>query len=74
MTRDDLSKTEAIKLVQETMDFIANFEGEIPGAQESRECGNYLDHDLEKAKQYARSYREVIKEWSEEQLVYPQAD
>ena len=29
---------------------------------------------LEKAKQYARSYREVIKEWSEEQLVYPQAD
>ena len=74
LTRDDMSKTEAIKLVQETMDFIANFEGEIPGAQESRECGNYLDHDLEKAKQYARSYREVIKEWSEEQLVYPQAD
>ena len=74
LTRDDMSKTEAIKLVQETMDFIANFEGEIPGAQESRECGNYLDHDLEKEKQYARSYREVIKEWSEEQLVYPQAD
>ena len=24
LTRDDMSKTEAIKLVQETMDFIAN--------------------------------------------------
>lgn len=72
LTRDSISKKEAIQLVQDTMEFIVNFEGDIPGAQESKECGNYLDHDLDKAKNYAKEYGKVIQNWTEEQLVYPQ--
>ncbi len=72
LVRDHMSKKEAITLVQDTMKFISEFEGEIPGAQESKECGNYLDHDLSKAKAYAKDYLEVIKDWTEEQLAYPQ--
>ena len=72
LTRDSLSKKQAIQLVKDTMTFIADYEGEIPGAQESKECGNYLDHDLKKAKIYAKDYAQVIKDWEEEKLVYPQ--
>lgn len=71
LVRDHVSHKEAIALIQDTMQFIANFEGLIPGAQESKECGNYLDHDLETAKRYGKDYYEVIKDWTQEQLVYP---
>lgn len=71
LVRDHVSHQEAIALIQDTMKFIANFEGLIPGAQESKECGNYLDHDLETAKRYGKDYYEVIKDWTVEQLVYP---
>ena len=42
----------------------------IPGAQYSRECGNYLDHDLPAARAYARDYAEVLKDWSVEKMHY----
>lgn len=71
LTRDSMSKQEAIALVQDTMKFIAEFEGDIPGAQESKECGNYLDHDLAQAKAYAKDYAKAIQGWSVEQLCYP---
>ena len=71
LVRDHMSKASAIQLVQETMIFIRDFEGLIPGAQESKECGNYLDHDLAQAKAYAKDYYEVIKNWTTDLLVYP---
>lgn len=72
LTRDSINKQEAIALVQDTMKFIAEFEGDIPGAQESKECGNYLDHDLAQAKAYAKDYGKAIQGWSIEQLRYPE--
>lgn len=72
LVRDHMSNKEVISLVKDTMKFISEFEGDIPGAQESKECGNYLDHDLAKAKTYAKDYFNVIKDWTEEQLKYPQ--
>ena len=60
---------EVIKLVQETCLFISNYNGEIPGIKKE-ECGNYLDHDLEKAKQYAKDYYNVIINYTQEQLDY----
>lgn len=72
LVRDHMSNKEVISLVKDTMKFISEFEGDIPGAQESKECGNYLDHDLTKAKTYAKDYFNVIKDWTEEQLKYPQ--
>lgn len=72
LVRNHMSNKEVISLVKDTMKFISEFEGDIPGAQESKECGNYLDHDLAKAKTYAKDYFNVIKDWTEEQLKYPQ--
>lgn len=72
LTRDCITKEEAIQLVIDTITFIANFEGDIPGAQLSKECGNYLDHDLAEAKSYAKDYLNVIKDYTVEMLNYPQ--
>lgn len=72
LTRDCITKEEAIQLVKDTITFIANFEGDIPGAQLSKECGNYLDHDLAEAKSYAKDYLNVIKDYPVEMLNYPQ--
>lgn len=69
ITRDKISKTRAIELVQETCAFIENFEGEIPGSSRI-ECGNYLDHSLPKAKQYAYDLAKTLADWTEEKMVY----
>ena len=45
LLRDTVSQEEALQIVRQAMDFIAGFEGDIPGTT-SRECGNYLEHDL----------------------------
>ena len=43
-----MSHREAIELVRESMQFIVDFEGEMPGGKRE-ECGNYLDHDVPQA-------------------------
>ena len=60
LMRDNVSKDEVISLVKETFEFIAEFEGEIPGSTR-KECGNYLEHDLEGARAVARDMMEVLK-------------
>ena len=69
ITREGISKTRAIELVQETCEFIKNFEGEIPGSSRI-ECGNYLDHSQPKAKKYAEDLAETLAGWTEEKMVY----
>ncbi len=69
LLRDTVSKREAIDLIRDTIDWIACYEGEIPGAK-AEECGNYLEHDLEGAKAEARAYAEVIRDWTPENLAY----
>ena len=71
ITRDCVSKARAIELVQETCEFIKTFEGEIPGSTRI-ECGNYLDHSLPKAKDYARQLAQTLDGWTEEKMVYEQ--
>lgn len=74
LTRDTMSKEQALLLVKETLAFIAEFKGEIPGASCSKECGNYLDHDLHKANCYAKEYAAVLKDWTVEQMNYDHAN
>ncbi len=71
LTRDSVSKTQAIELVQKTFDFIFNFKGEIPGSSEI-ECGNYRDHNLEGAIKEAEAMIPVLENWTVENLIYPQ--
>ena len=60
---------QAVELIKETVSFIADYSGEIPGTSE-RECGNYREHDLQKAKEIAARYRETIRNWTAAQLSY----
>lgn len=71
LLRDSVSREEAIALVQESFAFIAEFEGEIPGATH-RECGNYLEHDLEGARKVAMDMLQVLKDWTPDDMVYPE--
>ncbi|MPN47300.1 S-ribosylhomocysteine lyase [bioreactor metagenome] len=66
-----LSDQDAIVLTQQAFDFIRNYEGDIPGVSE-KECGNYRDHSLEEAKKDAEDMCEVLKDWKEDQLKYPE--
>ena len=66
----NISTKDVIILVQESAEFIKNYSGSIPGATE-KECGNYKEHDLEKAKSYATALLEKLKDWNEQKLIYP---
>ena len=69
LTRDSVSYADAIALVQESMAFIRDFEGDIPG-NKKEECGNYLDHDLVGARALGAEMCEVLKNWQEADLQY----
>lgn len=69
LVRNTMSHEESIALVLEAFEFIKNFEGEIPGAKK-KECGNYLEQDLDGAKEVAAYMLEVLKDWNEEKLDY----
>ena len=60
----------AIKLAYDAMRFIEQFEGEIPGTASSKECGNYKEHDLAKAKADIGPITEVLKDYPVERLDY----
>ncbi|MBQ7015583.1 MAG: S-ribosylhomocysteine lyase [Firmicutes bacterium] len=68
----DLTSKEIAPLVKEMMEFIQNYEGDIPGAS-AVECGNYLDLNLDMAKYWAKRFiEEVLEHLTEERLQYPQ--
>lgn len=69
LTRDTLSHAQAIELVQNSMAFVRDYVGDIPG-NTRRECGNYLDHDLSGAKAVGADMCEVLKNWAEADLQY----
>lgn len=66
----EMAEQDVINLVRETLKFIADYEGEIPGATRP-ECGNYLEHDLPKAKAYAAAQLAAVLDWKPQDLVYP---
>jgi S-ribosylhomocysteine lyase len=67
-----LTSSDIVPLLIETFEFIAQFEGEIPGANE-HDCGNYLLMHLPMARWEARKYLdEVLLKISPANLAYPQ--
>ena len=69
LVRNKISNQQALNVVKESLEFIKDFEGEIPGSTKT-ECGNYLDHDLNGAKAVAIDMIEVLKEWTVEKMNY----
>jgi len=64
-----LSHEDAILMVNESLNFIAEFSGEIPGVS-IEECGNYKEHNLAEAKSYGAMMRDVLKDWTPKALNY----
>ena len=68
----ELTSEDVLPLVTRMMEFIANYEGDIPGAS-AVQCGNYLDLNLPMAKYHARKYiSEVTANPTPERLCYPE--
>lgn len=68
----DLASADVLPLLEETMEFIASFEGDVPGAT-PKDCGNYSFMDLQEAKKVAKRYlEEVLKNPTHENLNYPE--
>ena len=68
----DYDSADLLELMKSTFKFIADFEGEIPGAS-AVECGNYTDMDIIGAKKEAGKYlNEILISVEKENLVYPE--
>ncbi len=69
LMRDLVTKQEVIDMVKGAFSFISEFDGVIPGSKKE-ECGNYLEHDLEGAKEVAEDMCKVLSNWTEEKMKY----
>lgn len=68
----DYESKDIIDLLKEMFKFIADFEGDVPGAC-AKDCGNYLDMNLPMAKFLAKKYlKEVLTDITTERLIYPE--
>lgn len=66
-----LEPSDIIPLLRDTFAFIADFEGEIPGAT-ARDCGNYTFNDLPAARAAAHRFlTEVLTDIRPENTIYP---
>lgn len=66
----DYTSREILPLVQACFCFIAEYEGEVPGAS-AKDCGNYLDMNLPMAKYWASRYSKLLENLQDDRLVYP---
>lgn len=72
LMKGDLQPSYIVELMKRTFRFVAEFEGEVPGAA-PKDCGNYLLHDLPMARLEARRYlEEVLERITDENMVYPE--
>lgn len=71
LMRGDLDSRDIVDLMRRTFRFVADFDGDIPGAAPN-DCGNYLLHDLPMAKWESKKYLEEVLECiKDENLTYP---
>ncbi len=72
LLKGDYESRDIVDLMQRTFRFVANYEGDIPGAA-PKDCGNWLLHDLPMARLEARRYlEEVLEQLEEDNLRYPE--
>ena len=72
IVKGDLTSNDIASLVTDTYGFMADFEGDVPGAS-ARDCGNYLDINLPMAKYESKLFLETtLKNLTEANLIYPE--
>lgn len=68
----DYDSKDVVELVTRMFIFMKDFEGDVPGAC-AKDCGNYLDMNLNMAKYVCNKYyNEVLKYIDETRLIYPE--
>ena len=67
----DLTSEEILPLLRKCFRFMADYEGEIPGAS-AKDCGNYLDLNLPMAKYWAKRYGNLLDNITPDRLAYPE--
>lgn len=71
LLRGDYESGDIVELMRRTFAFIAEYEGDIPGAA-PKDCGNYLLHDLPMARWEARKFlTEVLDHMEPANMAYP---
>ncbi|MCI9285332.1 MAG: S-ribosylhomocysteine lyase [Muribaculaceae bacterium] len=71
LVQGDLTSADILPLVRETMEFVAGYDGDIPGAT-PRDCGNWSFMDADGARRAARRYAdEILSNPATDNLVYP---
>ena len=71
LMKGDLRSEDIVGLMIDTFEFIASFQGDVPGTQ-PQDCGNCLLHDLPMARYEARKYLETLRNIKPENLNYPE--
>ena len=71
LMKGDLRSEDIVGLMIDTFEFIASFQGDVPGTQ-PQDCGNSLLHDLPMARYEARKYLETLRNIKPENLNYPE--
>ena len=66
----DLTSEEILDLMKNCFRFMAQYDGEIPGAS-ARDCGNYLDLNLHMANFWAKRYLNLLENITPDRLTYP---
>ena len=64
-----LSLEGAVELLKEVFAAAGAFQGEMPG-RSAKECGNYINLDVEAGRAVCGFYAEVIADWTAERLSY----
>ena len=64
---------EVLPLVLDCFRFVADFDGEVPGAS-AKDCGNYLDMNLPMANYWGARYVKTLENADESRLVYPKGE
>ena len=71
LLKGDRTSKEILPLVIGCFRFIADYRDAIPGAS-PRDCGNYLDMNLNMANYWGRKYATLLETCGEDRLVYPE--
>ena len=69
----DFTSRQVLPLVTECFRFIRDYRGEVPGAA-AKDCGNFLDMNLNMANYWAAKYVDVLENITPERLNYPEEE
>ena len=70
LLKGDLTSRQILPLMKNCFAFIAAYDQDVPGAS-AKDCGNYLDMNLQMANYLAKRYLDVLDHIRDDQLVYP---